>query len=85
MRYFMRFWSYLTPIIYPMSQVPPKLRWAIYLNPMASVIETFKWGLLGVGQFPVLPLLSSLAVILVVGAAGVWYFSRSEAASVDSL
>lgn len=84
-RYMMRFWFYLTPVIYPMSQVPPDLRWIIYLNPMASLVETFKWGLLGVGQFPALPLLSTLAIISVVAPAGVWYFSRSEAASVDEL
>jgi lipopolysaccharide transport system permease protein len=85
MRYFMRFWSYLTPIIYPMSQVPPKLRWAIYLNPMASVIETFKWGLLGVGEFALVPLLCSLAIVPVLLALGVWYFTHSEAASVDDM
>ena len=49
LRYFTRFWMYVTPVIYPMSQVPPHLRWVIYLNPMAALVETFKWGLLGVG------------------------------------
>jgi lipopolysaccharide transport system permease protein len=85
LRYVMMFWFYLTPVIYPMSQVPPHLQWVIYLNPMASIVETFKWGLLGVGSFPVLPLLSSLVVLTIVFAAGLWYFSRSEAASVDQL
>ena len=85
LRYFTSFWFYLTPVIYPMSAVPPDRQWVIYLNPMSSVVETFKWGLLGVGQFPVVPLLCSLAMTLVVGVAGVWYFNRSEAASVDDL
>lgn len=84
-RYVSRFWMYLTPVYYPMSQVPPDLRWVIYLNPMASLVETYKWGLLGVGQFPVVPLITSLCLMLALGALGVWYFSRSEAASVDSL
>lgn len=85
LRYAMRFWFYLTPVIYPMSQVPPNLQWVIYLNPMASLVETFKWGLLGVGQFPVGPLLSTLVIIGVVGSTGAWYFHRSEAASLDHL
>lgn len=85
LRYFMRFWSYLTPIIYPMSQVPEHLRWVLYLNPMASVAETFRWGLLGVGQFPVGPLMISLGITPVLLGFGVWYFSRSEAASIDDL
>jgi lipopolysaccharide transport system permease protein len=85
LRYAMVFWFYLTPVIYPMSQVPPHQHWVIYLNPMASIVETFKWGLLGVGTFPVLPLVSAMAVMLVVLAIGIWYFNRSEAASVDAL
>ena len=85
LRYFTSFWFYLTPVIYPMSAVPPDRQWIIYLNPMSSVVETFKWGLLGVGQLPVGPLLTSLALTIVTGTAGVWYFNKSEAASVDDM
>ena len=85
LRYVTRFWFYLTPVIYPMSQVPPELQWVIYLNPMSSFVETFKWGLLGVGQFAIVPLLCSVALTAAIGVAGVWYFSRSEAASVDEM
>ncbi|MEQ1728818.1 MAG: ABC transporter permease [Vicinamibacterales bacterium] len=84
-RYVSQFWFYLTPVLYPMSQVPADLRWVIYLNPMAPIVEAYKWGLLGVGQFPLVPLLSSLGVMLVIGSAGVWYFTSSEATSVDSM
>ncbi|MGE0391970.1 MAG: ABC transporter permease [Vicinamibacterales bacterium] len=85
LRYFLRFWSYLTPIIYPMSQVPEHLHWVIYLNPMASLVETYKWGLLGVGQFPVVPLACTALLVPILFVAGTWYFMRSEAASVDEL
>jgi lipopolysaccharide transport system permease protein len=85
LRYAMGFWFYLTPVIYPMSEVPPHLHWVIYLNPMASVVETFKWGLLGVGQFPAMPLLSAGVITLLSCALGVWYFNRSQAASVDEM
>lgn len=85
LRYFTRFWMYLTPVIYPMSQVPPNLHWLIYLNPMASLVETFKWGLLGVGSFPVVPLVCTGLIIPIIMTAGVWYFTRSEAAAVDEL
>lgn len=85
LRYFMRFWSYLTPIIYPMSQVPERLHWVLYLNPMASVVETFKWGLLGVGQFAVVPLTTTLAIVPLLFGLGAWYFTRAEGASVDEM
>jgi lipopolysaccharide transport system permease protein len=84
-RYFTRFWSYLTPVIYPMSLVPPEHRWLIYLNPMAPLVETFKWSLFGVGTFPVVPLLSALGVIAIVLLAGLRYFSRMEASAVDRM
>lgn len=85
LRYVTRFWSYLTPVIYPMSQVPPEHRWIIYANPMAPIVETFKWSVLGIGTFPALPLLSSVVVTVVVLAAGLWYFSRAEGNSADRM
>jgi lipopolysaccharide transport system permease protein len=84
-RYFTRFWSYLTPVIYPMSQVPPEHRWIIYANPMAPIVETFKWGLFGVGTFPAIPLLCATGVIACVLLAGLWYFHWAEAAAVDKM
>lgn len=85
LRYAMSFWFYLTPVIYPMSEVPEHLQWVIYLNPMAALVETFKWGLLGAGQFPAVPLVASFAIMLALGAFGLIYFHRSEATSVDEL
>ena len=85
LRYITRFWFYATPVIYPMSQVPPEHRWLVYVNPMAPLVETFKWSILGVGEFPVGPLLTSGVVIALVFAGGVWYFGRAEAAIIDSL
>ena len=85
LRYVTRFWSYATPIIYPMSQIPPEYRWIMFLNPMAPIVETFKWATLGVGAFYGGPLLASTAVIAIMFVSGLWYFSRAEAASVDKL
>jgi lipopolysaccharide transport system permease protein len=84
-RYFMQFWLFLTPVIYPMSQVPAEYRWLISLNPMASFVELYKWGMLGIGEFPARALPGSLGVTAVVFVLGLMYFSRSEAASVDNL
>lgn len=85
MRYALRFWFYATPVIYPMSQVPPEHRWLLYVNPMAPLVETFKWSTLGVGELPAVPLLTSALVIALVFVGGVWYFGRSEAEAVDDL
>ena len=85
LRYITRFWFYATPVIYPMSQVPPEHRWLVYVNPMAPLVETFKWSILGVGEFPIGPLLTSGVVIAIGFAGGVWYFGRAEAAVIDSM
>ncbi len=83
--YITGFWMYLTPIIYPMSRVPPKLHWVMYINPMASVVETFKWGVLGIGTFPQWPLISSTVALCAGTALAVIYFTRSEVAAVDDM
>ena len=85
LRYITRFWFYATPVIYPMSQVPPEHRWLVYVNPMAPLVETFKWSVLGVGEFPLGPLLTSIVVIALVFLGGLWYFGRAEGAVIDSL
>ena len=85
LRYVTRFWSYATPVIYPMSKIPPEHRWIMFVNPMASIVETFKWATLGTGAFYPLPLLCSCVIIAIVFTGGLWYFGRAEGASVDSL
>ncbi len=85
LRYLMRFWSYATPLLYPMSQVPPQYHWLMYLNPMASIVQTFKWGVLGVDTFPGLALLWSAALTFTVFGVGFWFFGRSESAAIDKM
>jgi ABC-type polysaccharide/polyol phosphate export permease len=57
----------------------------MYLNPMAPLVEMYKWGMLGIGQFPTMPLISAIVVMTGVFIAGLVFFNRSEAASVDKL
>lgn len=85
LRYFMRFWHYLTPVLYPLSQVPPEYRWIIFLNPMAPLVETFKWSVLGLGDLNVTALASATGVIGLATLSGIWYFTAVESASVDRM
>lgn len=85
LRYFMQFWMYLTPVFYPISLVPPEHRWLIFINPMASVVAAFRWGILGVGELPLLPLATSFVMAVAAMAAGIWFFTASEAATIDRL
>ena len=45
-----QFWMFLTPVAYPASLVPAAYRPLYGLNPMAGVVEGFRWALLGYGR-----------------------------------
>jgi lipopolysaccharide transport system permease protein len=85
LRYGMPFWFYFTPIIYPASQLPESLRWVVAVNPMAGVVEAFKWGTLGAGHLTAVSVTTSLTLIALTMVSGMWYFTREEAASIDTL
>jgi lipopolysaccharide transport system permease protein len=85
LRYFMPFWFYFTPVIYPLSHIPERYHWLVAINPMAPVVEMFKWGTLGTGTLSATSLTTSLVLIALTLILGIWFFSREEAASVDKL
>ena len=83
--YTLSFWYLLTPIVYPMSHLPPIAQWAAFVNPMAGPVVAFKWAVLGIGVFPVLPLATSALATAVLFGAGLWYFASVEAQTIDRL
>lgn len=85
LRYVMPFWMYFTPIIYPVTMIPEGWRWLVAINPMAPIVEMFKWGTLGQGHVTSGGLMTSLAVIVFTMMTGIWFFNREEAASIDKL
>jgi lipopolysaccharide transport system permease protein len=76
-------WLFVTPIAYPSSLVPEKWRFLYGLNPMAGVVEGFRWALLGKStQNGVLVIVSSIMVLcLLIG--GIMYFRRMERTFAD--
>ena len=76
-------WMYGSPVVYPVSVVPEKWRLLYSLNPMAGVIEGFRWALLGKGSpdFMVIAVSSSAMLVLLLG--GIVYFRRSESTFAD--
>jgi lipopolysaccharide transport system permease protein len=84
-RYVVSFWLYFTPVIYPLSVVPPDIRWLVYLNPLTAPIETFKWGMLPRMEHSWAWFGYSLAITVATFVGGVWYFARSESATMDKL
>ena len=76
-------WMYLSPIVYPVSLVPERWRWIYGLNPMAGVIEGFRWALLGRTAPDPIVMVESLVVLVLVIIAGLVYFRQMERQFAD--
>jgi len=78
-------WMYATPVIIPLSQFPEKWRWVVALNPMTSIVESFRLMLLGTGIVEPLYLISSVVFTLVVLVVGMLLFGKVEKTFVDTV
>jgi lipopolysaccharide transport system permease protein len=81
--FLIQLWFLATPVMYPSSVLPERWRVLYGINPMAGVVEGFRWGLLGGTEPPGRMLLVSIAIILVALAGGFRYFRRMEATFAD--
>jgi lipopolysaccharide transport system permease protein len=81
--FILQLWLFATPVVYPASLVPQRYRALLGLNPMAGVVEGFRWGLLGRGDPPwsLMAVSAAVAVALLVG--GLYYFRRVEHGFAD--
>ena len=80
-----QFWMFVTPVVYPSSLVPEKWRALYGLNPMAGVVEGFRWCLLGSKPGPSLMLSVSVLVSLSLFTSGLFWFRKRERTFVDAL
>jgi lipopolysaccharide transport system permease protein len=75
--FIIQLWLYASPIVYPSSMIPAQYRMLYGLNPMAGVIEGFRWALLG-AKPPEAMILVSVAVVVLLLVGGLFYFKRTE-------
>jgi len=78
-----QFWMFASPVAYPSSLVPEKWRWLYGLNPMAGVIEGFRWVLTGHGRPPDVPVFASAAAVAALLFGGLIYFQKMEGTIAD--
>lgn len=76
------FWQYATPVAYSSTLIPARWRLLYGLNPMAGVVEGFRWALLGKGEMGGLIWISA-GIVLVMLFGGMVYFRRMEASFAD--
>lgn len=78
-----QFWLFLTPIAYPSSLVPEKWRMIYGLNPMAGVVEGFRWALLGTSSVSWTIISASTVIVILLLISGLMYFKRMERTFAD--
>ena len=81
--FLVQFWLFASPVVYPSSRVPLKWRWLYGLNPMAGVIEGFRWSLTGRGNPPGRVIVVSSVVVAIMLVSGVAYFQTMETTMAD--
>jgi lipopolysaccharide transport system permease protein len=78
-------WLFLTPVVYPSSLIPEKWRALYGLNPMAGVVEGFRWCLLGSGRGPSIMFWVSVAIAMILFVSGIIWFRKRELLMADFL
>lgn len=81
-------WMYITPVIYPLSVLKnnyPQYVWAIVINPLTAVIETFKISFLGQGTFSWTYLIYSLIFTVVIMTWGIVTFNKVQRSFMDTI
>lgn len=83
LQYIIRGWMYVTPVVYAASMIPDRWKPLYRANPMTTVIEGFRWALLGVGDFSIQRFFVALTTVTLIAIAGAYYFRRTERSIVD--
>lgn len=74
---------FLTPVIYPITLVPDRFQWILYLNPMCGVISVMRYALLGLGTINYLYVSISIGMSVVLFIFGLYYFKSKERGFAD--
>jgi lipopolysaccharide transport system permease protein len=81
--FLVQFWMFASPVVYPSSLVSEKWRWLYGLNPLAGIIEGFRWALTGQGQPPGVLLAASAAAVILLVFSGLVYYHAVEGTIAD--
>ena len=78
-------WMYITPVVYPISEVQGILRTLILINPMSAIIQNFRYAMLGAGQPELLSWAVSFVMTIMLFVVGVMLFNRVEKTFMDTV
>ena len=85
MSFLVQIWMYVTPIVYPLSEVPNQYKIFIVLNPMTAIVESFRHVFLGVSSISINDLQLSIFITIMIFSLGVLAFSKMEKTFMDTI
>jgi len=80
-----QFWLFITPVAYSSTVISGKWQFIYALNPMAGVVNGFRWALLGSGSGPDLLVAISTGISLLILLSGLIYFRNMERTFADTI
>jgi lipopolysaccharide transport system permease protein len=80
-----QFWFFLTPVVYSSKVFSEQWQFIYALNPMAGVVNGFRWALLGVGNPPDMLIGISTAISVLILISGLVYFRNMERTFADTI
>lgn len=83
LQFLVMLWMFVSPVLYPSSMIPERWRWLYGLNPIAGVLEGFRWTITGAEQPTAALLVTSALVACAMLVAGLAYFQHVEATIAD--
>lgn len=83
--FIIQFWMFASPVAYSSNIVPYKWRWLYGLNPMAGIIDGFRWALLSKGNPPNILFAASVVGVLVIFISGVFFFQMIQKNIADRI
>jgi lipopolysaccharide transport system permease protein len=83
--FIVQLWMYATPVIYPLSTMSHNKQMFMAINPVTSIVETFKYGTMGVGTFSWGMLAYSFGFMMVLLAIGIVVFNKVQRSFMDTV
>lgn len=81
----LQLWMYITPVVYPLSQLNDTFRKIIMINPMAAVVNNFRYALLGIGSFEWGYWGISWLLTIIIVIMGIKLFGKVEKTFMDTV
>jgi lipopolysaccharide transport system permease protein len=81
--FLVQIWMFLSPVLYSVRLIPEQYRLLYSLNPMAGVIDGFRWALLGKASPDLSMMTLSIVVVLTIGIGGLVFFRNMERTFAD--